>query len=74
MIVITRNEDIDCRVKERLIKLACWDKIKIHGSDKSSFSDLSSSLIRKMVKDGKSIKYLVADGVVDFIKKKGLYK
>ena len=35
--------------------------------------NISSTLIRGLVKEGKSIKYLVTDPVYDFIKKEGLY-
>ena len=35
--------------------------------------DISSSAIRRLVKEGRSIRYLVPDGVHDFIRKKGLY-
>ena len=35
--------------------------------------DISSSMIREMIKDGKSIKYLVTDDVEKFIKDENLY-
>ena len=35
--------------------------------------NISSTLIRNLIKEGKSIKYLVTDEVHDFIKKEGLY-
>lgn len=35
--------------------------------------NISSTLIRKLVKEGKSIKYLVKDEVLDFIKEHNLY-
>lgn len=74
MIVIIRESEIDPMVQERLEKLCCWDKVLIHGEDKSSFSDLSSSLVRRLVREGRSIKYLVSDGCEAWIKKRGLYK
>ena len=35
--------------------------------------DISSSSIREMISQGKSVRYLVADSVFDYIKEKGLY-
>lgn len=35
--------------------------------------ELSSTFLRKAIKDGKSIKYYTPDAVIDFIDKKGLY-
>jgi nicotinate-nucleotide adenylyltransferase len=36
--------------------------------------DVSSTKIRALVREGRSIRYLVPDGVLDYIQKKGLYR
>ena len=36
--------------------------------------DISAFDIRKKIKEGNSIKYIVSDSVIDYIKKRGLYK
>ena len=37
-------------------------------------SDISSSSLRNLVKNGMSIKYMTPDSVVDYINENGLYK
>jgi nicotinate-nucleotide adenylyltransferase len=36
--------------------------------------DVSSSLVRRLVAAGRSIRYLVPDGVADFVEREGLYR
>lgn len=38
------------------------------------FIDVSSSMLRKRVKEGKSIRYFTDDSIIDYISNKGLYK
>ena len=45
----------------------------IHSFCASVENDISSTLIRKLIKDGKSIKYLTFDSVIQYIKEHNLY-
>jgi nicotinate-nucleotide adenylyltransferase len=41
---------------------------------KAPLIEISASLIRKLIQEGKSIRYLVPDSVVDEINRSGYYK
>lgn len=72
VIVLSRNED---NIKEIISKsklltayqsniIETHSKIKIH---------LSSSFVRNLIKEGKSVRYLLPDEVMDYIRKNNLY-
>jgi nicotinate-nucleotide adenylyltransferase len=55
------------------------DRLADLGTDKVRFFDMpridvSSSLVRRLVAAGRSIRYLVPDGVADFVEREGLYR
>ncbi|GGH11451.1 nicotinate-nucleotide adenylyltransferase [Sphingobacterium alkalisoli] len=52
------------------------DELKNHPSvimTQTPLMELSSTFLRKSIKEGKSIKFYTTDKVIDFIEKKGLY-
>jgi nicotinate-nucleotide adenylyltransferase len=55
------------------------DRLADLGTDNVRFFDMpridvSSSLVRRLVAAGRSIRYLVPDGVADFVEREGLYR
>jgi nicotinate-nucleotide adenylyltransferase len=61
--------DIDEKIQELESRFDCRiEKIE------APIVEISSSMIRERVKQGKTIKYIVPDCVMDYIKEKGLYE
>ena len=50
-----------------------WTRCKIHEIESHAF-DVSSSEVRKRIRSGRSLRYLVPDAVLEAIKEKKLYK
>jgi nicotinate-nucleotide adenylyltransferase len=69
-VIIPREENFDTEHLFERIELKDFDYAVVN----LPFIDISSSYIRKLIKEGKSIKYLVSDEVADYIKNNGLYK
>lgn len=60
------NEDI----KKKYTNIICEYNITVLDSD---FLDISSTMIRSYIKEGRSVKCLLPENVLDYIKKHGLY-
>jgi len=69
-VIIPREEKFDPEHLFERIELKDFDYVVVN----LPFIDISSSYIRKLIREGKSIKYLVSDEVADYIKNNGLYK
>ena len=71
LLVLKRDEEdaqIDAKIKEYVDSYGA--RIKVLNNKRI---DISSSMVREMIKDNKSIKYLVTDEVEKFIKEEKLY-
>lgn len=70
---ILENFPIIVYPRDSKIKFRFDKKYKIHYLDAHRI-DISSTMIRERIKKGKSIKFMVPDSVVEYIKKHKLYK
>jgi nicotinate-nucleotide adenylyltransferase len=61
-------------IKRKNYKIKKIPRLKIESLIKTNVSSISATEIRKRIKKGKSLKNLVPDYIIKYIKKKSLYK
>lgn len=75
LFVVERDDSTEKVLKEIITKRPILETLihKITFIKPTVRNDVSSSAVRKLLKEGKSVKYLVPDSVCDYIKQNNLY-
>ncbi len=72
VIVLSRNEDNIEEIISQSKLLSAYRSSIIESHSKIKIY-LSSSMVRNLIKEGKSVRYLLPDEIIDYIKKNNLY-
>lgn len=75
MFVLERDDCTEAVMRESMKQRKVFEKLqdRIIFIKPSVRNDVSSSAVRKLLKEGKSIRYLVPDSIVDYVEKEKLY-
>jgi len=73
LVVISRGQELPQVKTEKVAEVLERHKANIHHVASDMCTDVSSTKVRRDLKEGKSVRYIVPDSVIEFIKEKNLY-